>query len=251
MSEEYEFKLSVPLGKRDTRFPIKYEVTREDYLFKFPVVSRRVAEQILKDFDLKEKSTEPFDSQAFWMLMRTAKVPLVITEGHKKALSILSAGIGAVALNGSCRAFTVKEVDGVPELVLRDEVAAVLSFSPRDIYIHFDSDADEKLRHVVRTCTLPLARAAQRVGHNVRIVVNRDYSAKGADDYIVKYGRSAYKELLTHSLTIEEFIEQESPGDYNKYFKQYLRHRKLKWPFYRCGLSCRVQKFAGKSDGKE
>jgi putative DNA primase/helicase len=98
-------KLDSPRSNGDGKV-IKYESVRgggNQQLF-MPHVSIRASKEIALKFDIKlvsDKNAKDEDvNPDFWDLFMYQKCPLIITEGAKKACSLISAGYPAIALNG-------------------------------------------------------------------------------------------------------------------------------------------------------
>jgi putative DNA primase/helicase len=110
---------------------IKYESPRGEGTLQLfvPRVSFQVADQIVNKFDKLSDRVEPLSPEAedpdFWEWFIDTDLPLIITEGAKKAAALVSAGYPAIALNGIWGwGSNVKDIFGCREVVLafdRDE----------------------------------------------------------------------------------------------------------------------------------
>jgi len=127
-------------------------------------------------------------------LLDDKSLPLVYTEGEKKALAVVSAGLPAVA------------VPGVNGFGKRSREAAAkdpnfpsltnLDLKGREVFIAFDSDAvtNKQVRRAEDALFLDLllAQATPRV---IRIPSAPDGSKQGIDDYLVRAGGNACESL--------------------------------------------------------
>jgi ribonuclease HI len=124
------------------------------------------------------------EAGAFWRWVATEpRLPVVLTEGSKKAAALLSAGVPAVALPGIWNGCP-KGADDRPALL--PDLAA-LSWAGRRAWVLFDwSDSDRGRRDV--------ARAARRLGHHLKaagaavLVGTCPGPHKGADDHLAAGG---------------------------------------------------------------
>jgi hypothetical protein len=125
-------------------------------------------------------------------------IPIVITEGAKKSLSLLSRGYVAIALTGINGGVKSNEKIGdakVPLLkpLLNPDLAR---FAPRRKFtLAFDQDISPKTRHSVEAALCVLAFQLSIAGANsVRIATwdGRDGDCKGVDDLIVNAGIKAW-----------------------------------------------------------
>lgn len=131
------------------------------------------------------------------------KVPLVITEGEKKAIAANAAEFATIGLGGVFNFMS----DGkfLPEL-------EGIVWAKRTVYICFDSDAESNPD--IRTAELRLVRELSTLRHaDVRIVripskdMGLDAQGKklpnakvGIDDYLVEHGPKSFEKLLADAL---------------------------------------------------
>jgi len=193
-----QFKPNRPRWSPEKAKPIKYEApigqpTRSAWLRVPAVVARRVADRFGLQLPAEVAADLNGNAGAFWRWLASEhRLPLVITEGAKKAGALLSAGVPAVALPGvdnGAKHTGEKDpttnrrtgpVEFLPDL-------AAISWAKRRAWVLFDwSDKADGRRSV--------ARAARRLGYHLRragaaVAVGLcPGPAKGADDHLVAGG---------------------------------------------------------------
>lgn len=178
---------------------VKYEApqevpTRSVWLRVPAAVAQRVADRFRLQLPAAVAADVTGDAGAFWRWLASEhRLPLLITEGAKKAAALLSAGVPAVALpgvdNGAKRTGEKDPTTGrrtgpvqlIPDL-------AGLSWTNRRAWVLFDWSDSATGRRTV-------ARAARRLGHHLRKAGAADVlvglcpgPAKGADDHLAAGG---------------------------------------------------------------
>ena len=119
---------------------------------------------------------------------------IVLTEGGKKSLSLISNGILAIALTG-CEGSTIKTPDG--DSILDPRLARFFN-GDRTIVIAMDSDVNPS---TVSNVSRAIDKLASRIAaHNPECIVKvakwEPKDGKGADDVIVSRGSSFMRDLL-------------------------------------------------------
>ncbi len=130
---------------------------------------------------------------AFWhWLEGRPDIPIVVTEGAKKALSLLSQGIPAIALLGvNAGVLKNDKIGGVTVRKLTPELVpglAQFAVPGREFIIAFDQDDKPKTRRKVEDATGDLAFWLEKAGASVRIASWDKTDGKGIDDLIVYRG---------------------------------------------------------------
>ena len=133
--------------------------------------------------------------------------PLLITEGEKKAAKATNEGFPTIGLSGVWN-FKDRQCDFLPEL-------EELNLKYRRCYIVFDSDITDK--HNVRLAEIQLAvelinRQAEAL--SIRLP-NEDNGVKnGLDDFLVRHGREAFRDLIQGAVpTLELHMKEGTPAD--------------------------------------
>jgi hypothetical protein len=197
----WQAKLWDPVWDKDKQKPRKYEtpVGAGSRAF-FPAVPESIRDRIGQRYGLTVPQTG-----SFWDWVRRSAVPIVITEGGKKALALLSQGYVAIALYGVNGGYRSKDSLGNPcaPYVIPDLTPYVQP--GRSILLAFDQDTATVTRQRVN---LALARFSKLLGDGeavVRIVTWDNAIAKGADDLIVTAGAEAFERAYQEAPTTEEW----------------------------------------------
>ncbi len=192
-----QFKADQPRWDTERNRARKYEAplgvpTRSTWLRVPAAVAERVADRWGLELPSAVSADSTGCSGAFWRWVATEpRLPVVVTEGAKKAAALLSAGVPAVALpgvdNGAKRTGEVG-ADGRrtgPVELLSD--LAALPWGKRRAWVLFDWSDSERGRRDV-------ARAARRLGRHLRAagavveVGTCPGPHKGADDHLAAGG---------------------------------------------------------------
>ena len=115
---------------------------------------------------------------------------VVITEGEKKTDSLTIHGFPTIGLAGVWSWKDGRSGGMLPEL-------EDIKWRGRNVFILFDSDV--VLKDQVKKALEALCKALTKKGANVRVAtlpMDLDGSKNGADDFLVKYGREALRQLL-------------------------------------------------------
>jgi predicted P-loop ATPase len=138
------------------------------------------------------------DDIDYWdKVRRDLTIPLLITEGAKKAAAGLSIDRATVSVPGvsTCRKLGR----------LHRHLEVFCKFG-RTTYLCFDNDTMQKKQ--VQHALLSLARDVAAKGAKVMVVMLPPGEAKGMDDYIAMHGKEAFNKLVENALTIEEWRKQ-------------------------------------------
>jgi histone H3/H4 len=158
--------------------------------------------------------------QGFWHWVWQSGVPIVITEGEKKAGCLLTAGYAAIALPGIFGGYRREGNQLIAEL-------AFFATAARQFHICFDYETKPLVAHNVFLATCRLGQLLTRSGCNVR-VMTLPGPEKGVDDLITAHGVAEFNQLyaaaedwslwqtaklwaLTHPITVE--LDQPYLGD--------------------------------------
>jgi hypothetical protein len=148
------------------------------------------------------------EDRGFWSwFVKTPQVPVILTEGGKKAGAIIHANHVAVALPGIHSGYRQPKDEwgnkiGSPHLIPQLEL---LARGGREITFCFDNDskptAIKNVRHaIVKTGTL-----LQLKGASVSVVATWDGSEKGVDDLIVARGVEYFHSLYQTRTSLSDF----------------------------------------------
>ncbi len=142
----------------------------------------------------------PSEDESFWDWFKThLEIPLVITEGGKKALAALSAGVVTIALYGCQCGAKRKDKEGnrVP-LYLIPELAPFAK--DRKVTVAFDEDTKKKTRATVRKATKLLCIALKKAGAHPFVARWNPADGKGIDDLIANKGPEAFYHALESAI---------------------------------------------------
>ena len=123
-------------------------------------------------------------SLQFWAMVRDRKLPVVVTEGIKKALALLSIGIVAISVPGvwmGCHAVHIGADSRLQEYTLSPTIKALCTGK---VTIAFDSDDKPQTRKTVASAASRLGFVLSREGKDVRIASWPSRLGKGCDDVI-------------------------------------------------------------------
>ncbi|MGB6301553.1 MAG: VapE domain-containing protein [Rivularia sp. (in: cyanobacteria)] len=137
------------------------------------------------------------DDYDYWLkIIRDLGIPIIITEGAKKAACLLSNGYAAISIPGVS---TCRKKGRLHKLINK-----FCGFG-RLFYLCFDNDVITK--RPVQLALEGLARDLTATGSKVMVISLPEGDAKGVDDYIVANSPEAFKTLISHAQTIEEWKE--------------------------------------------
>lgn len=142
---------------------------------------------------------------SFWSwLAHHPEVPIVITEGGKKALSLLSLGYVAIALYGVNGGYRSKDDFGYPlKPYLIPDLEAIAS--GRSVMLAFDQDAKSATRHTVALALRRFSHLLKQAGSQVSITQWQPNQGKGVDDLIVTSGIGVWHQAANNALPFEHW----------------------------------------------
>ncbi len=190
--------------KKDT--PIKYEnpagIGARGYL---PPVPPEIRQTIGDRFGCGI----PLEGSFWEWLEQHPEIPVILTEGGKKALCLLSLGYVAIALTGVYGGHVVNETIAgqkvrlaaphlIPDL---DRFAA----PGRRFILAFDQDAKQETRERVDIAIHGLSALLTQSGSLAQIASWDGATGKGIDDYCVADGAAAVEQTLDGAVSFEEW----------------------------------------------
>ncbi|MCY7322544.1 MAG: DUF3854 domain-containing protein, partial [Phormidesmis sp. CAN_BIN36] len=177
----WQAKLSTPKFDSKKGKPRKYEtpVGNGSRAF-FPTVPSSIRQRIADRYGVEIPLTG-----SFWDWAATQpELPIVWTEGGKKALSLLSQGYIAISLYGVYGGYR-KQVDG--DRVLTEDVLRFAQ-SGRSHYFAFDQDSQADTRRKVNVALLRFGELLEKTQGCCFVLEWNGEEGKGADDLIVNSG---------------------------------------------------------------
>ncbi|NJN49387.1 MAG: DUF3854 domain-containing protein [Alkalinema sp. RL_2_19] len=129
--------------------------------------------------------------QGFWQWVWQSGVPIVLTEGEKKAGCLLTAGYVAIALPGIFGGYRREGNQLIPEL-------AFFATAGRRFHICFDYETKPLIAHNIFLATCRLGQLLTRAGGEAQ-VLSLPGPEKGVDDLIVNQGIAVFDQLYRDS----------------------------------------------------
>jgi len=181
------------------------------FLPRVPLAIRR---KIAKRYDINDPGFAPnrhhrgrgIKMGSFWhWLQNHPEIPIVLTEGGKKALCLLSLGYVAIALYGARGGVLENDIIGgekvrklKPELIPDLKRFAVPG---RKITIALDQDDKPKTRADVSAALVRLGSVLSAAGCQVAIALWSQTQGKGVDDLIVNCGVAAFEKAYSDAVS--------------------------------------------------
>lgn len=194
----WQFKPENPLTDKDGKSQ-KYQTPRGNgaraFLPAIPVVIR----QIMGDRYGVEFSSD----KSFWDFIEAhPEIPIVITEGGKKSLALLSLGYVAISLYGVNGGYRTK--DAIGDLIKPELIPDLARFCQpgRKITLAFDQDEKPKTRQRVDRAIARFGAVLGATGAAVVIATWQPEQGKGVDDLIVQGGAAAWEIAHTNAMTL-------------------------------------------------
>ncbi|MEA5604490.1 MobF family relaxase [Nostoc sp. UHCC 0252] len=208
------YKPNTPRPKKDEENQviegkfIKYEHPPKVELSIFLLnVPKDIAEGIYSKH--KVNPTQQERKSGFWYCVWKHNIPCAITEGAKKAASLLSQGHAAIGLPGISAGYrTPKDEFGkkIGKSYLHEELA-VFATQGRVFKFCFDYETKPETKlHIERDISVT-GRLLQEAGARVK-VVSLPGPSKGVDDFIVASGPLAYEKLSHEAKRLRHWQQQ-------------------------------------------
>ncbi|BAT56753.1 hypothetical protein NOS3756_57650 (plasmid) [Nostoc sp. NIES-3756] len=190
---------------------IKYEHPPKTQLSTFLLdVPDNIANQVYQRAGVDP--TERDRRSGFWYCVWKHNVPVIVTEGAKKAASILSLGHAAIGLPGINAGYRSKDEQGnLIQPQLREEFA-MFATPGRDIKFCFDHDTKPKTVANVHKAQLKTGKLLQEAGAKVSIIALPGPD-KGVDDFIVNNGAQKFQALVNDAQSLQEWEKNNSLPD--------------------------------------
>ena len=222
------FKPDKPRLSSEDKKPIKYEHPPQTPTAIFALdVPQTVWQNISYHFEC------PIGKEThFWeWVINNPEVPVVITEGAKKAGALLTAGYAAIALPGINNGLVKEEGyddKGKPytSYQLGDHLKAFAQ-EDRKIVFCFDSDKRLKTQQNVKAAITRTGELYKKEGCYVA-VMTWDYElGKGIDDVLAAHDRKALEKIFDESEKLTEYLEKRTRKvkkfHYTAHFLDFLR----------------------------
>ena len=204
------FKPSHPRLSSDREKPIKYEHPPKTAtgLFALRVPNHlweRIAHRWRVDVPTLSASQNSEDNGFWQWLIENPQVPLLITEGAKKAGALLTAGYAAIALPGIHNGYRTPKNSqgkriGKSHLIPQLEKLAV---SGREIAIVFDQDSKSSTVKAVNSAIRRTGYLLSDAGCLVKVVSWDGQLGKGVDDLIAKQGEKLFHDAYERAVSLD------------------------------------------------
>lgn len=134
----------------------------------------------------------------FWCWVWKWNIPVIVTEGEKKAGCLLTQGYAAIALPGIFSGYRKETQQLIPEL-------AYFATVDRSIYICFDYETKPKIIKNINLAITKLGTLLDAAGCSVQ-VITLPGSQKGVDDFIVAHGQQSFEDLYKVALPLQFWL---------------------------------------------
>jgi TusA-related sulfurtransferase len=144
---------------------------------------------------------------SFWeWIAAHPEIPIVWTEGGKKALCLLSQGEVAIVLYGVNGGYRAKDALGNPVLPYLAPDVARFAVSGRVNILAFDQDTSDTTRRRVNIATHRFSRLLQEATQQPTLITFWDgQQGKGVDDLMVNQGAIAWTQARTAALPLDHW----------------------------------------------
>ncbi|HEY9772165.1 MAG TPA: plasmid replication protein, CyRepA1 family [Coleofasciculaceae cyanobacterium] len=152
---------------------------------------------------------EPRDDYCFWSwVAKHPEIPILLTEGEKKAACLLSLGFVAIALPGIWMGRVKNQETGID--YLHPDLVPMVS-SGRKFIILFDNDEKPSTRHAVHLASVLTGKVIEAAGASCSIASLPEGSEKGVDDFVTANGKRALSliaKILDRALTLKDYLRK-------------------------------------------
>ncbi|OKH14233.1 MULTISPECIES: plasmid replication protein, CyRepA1 family [[Limnothrix rosea] IAM M-220] len=164
----------------------------------------------------------------FWQWLKEhTEIPLVITEGAKKAGALLSAGYAAIALPGIYGAVrTPKDATGqrLGRSRLIPQIKKLVE-GQRKIFIAFDQDQKPRTIKAVNAAIRKTGYLLKKQGCDVAVITWDSQLGKGVDDLIAHHGQDKFNQLYQQAPSLELWKARDlNQLTYNRHHEQNQRY---------------------------
>ncbi|MEL4897657.1 plasmid replication protein, CyRepA1 family [Crocosphaera sp. Alani8] len=204
------FKPKQPRLSYDQGKPIKYEHPPQTptgiFALEVPLhLWMTIAQRYDINFTKDMVDTTQVDGGFWQWVIANPSIPLCITEGAKKAGTLLSAGYVAIALPGINNGYrTPKDEQGnrIGKSHLIPQLEKLCS-GRREIYLTFDQDSKPNTIKAVNHAIRKLGYLLTQLECPVKVIHWQSEQGKGVDDLIVNQGQKTFDECYQNALPLE------------------------------------------------
>ena len=156
-----------------------------------------------------EPNLEPTDNYCFWSWVTShPEIPMILTEGEKKAACLLSLGFVAIALPGIWMGRVKNQVTGID--YLHPDLMPMVS-SGRKFIILFDNDEKPSTRHAVHLASVMTGKVIEAAGASCSVANLPKDSPKGVDDFVTANGKRALSliaKIIDRALALKDYLRK-------------------------------------------
>jgi hypothetical protein len=197
----WQAKLKAPIWDKDKQKHRKYETpVNAGARAYFPPIPLTIRQQIAARYNIAVP-----EQGNFWSWLKTSSIPIIITEGAKKALALLSQGYVAIALYGVNGGYRSKDNLGNPCTPYLIPDLVPLLQPGRSVLLAFDQDAAATTKQKVNVALARFSKLITQAEATVQIIQWDGTIGKGADDLIVNGGAALFDRAYDSAVTIDEW----------------------------------------------
>ena len=152
---------------------------------------------------------KPRDDYCFWSWVAShPEIPILLTEGEKKAACLLSLGFVAIALPGIWMGRVKNQETGLD--YLHPDLMPMVS-KGRKFIILFDNDEKPSTRHAVHLASIFTGKVIEAAGASCFIASLPEGSEKGVDDFVTANGKRALSlivKIIDRALTLKDYLRK-------------------------------------------
>lgn len=209
------FKPSQPRRSADARKLIKYEhpplAPTGLFALRVPLhLWQRIADRYSISI-LPEEINCNQPEEGFWhWLQAHPEIPLCITEGAKKAGSLLTAGYAAIALPGIFGGYRVPR-DELGDRIGKSRLIPQLlklATKGRPIYLAFDQESKPNTIKAVSAAIRQLGYLLAQQGCSVKVITWNPVLGKGVDDLIASHAQEAFDQAYQIAVPLDTWKAQ-------------------------------------------
>jgi hypothetical protein len=171
-------------------------------------VPPHIWDRVAKRYRLK-RDRSPLSPNCFWSWIQNhPEIPLILTEGEKKAACLLSMGFVAIALSGIWMG-RVKDTEKNTDYLHPDLMPMVRP--QREFLILFDNDEKPSTRKAVHLASVLTGKVIEAAGASCSIASLPEGSAKGVDDFVTANGKRALSlvaKILERALPLKDYLRK-------------------------------------------
>jgi hypothetical protein len=209
-----QFKPNHPIASLDRAKLIKYEAPPKYPTGIFALkVSDRIWRKVARRYKIKlynsplaQRLLDRRSPLSFWeWVIKHPEIPIIITEGSKKAAALLSAGYVAIALPGIFNGYRTPKDNYGRKIGKSSLIPQLQAFTQkgREIYFAFDSDSKASTVKNVNLAILTTGKLFEQLECKTKVIEWNGELGKGVDDLIANHGEAAFDEAYNNALTLE------------------------------------------------